>query len=71
MNRDGKILNPPQNPAYLNFKAKNGVVNPALLGAMVFFNPSTISAEANLYVVPVQPNGDFKKKSSIFLHVNG
>ena len=31
VNGDGKILTPPQNPAYWNFKAKNGVNNPAFL----------------------------------------
>lgn len=28
---DGRILNPPDNPAYWNYRAANGVVNPALL----------------------------------------
>ncbi len=31
VNGDGKILSPPQNPAYWNFRAKNGVNNPAFL----------------------------------------
>lgn len=31
VNVDGKILSPPSNPGYWNFKAGNGVVNPALL----------------------------------------
>lgn len=31
VNDNGKILSPPTNSAYWNYKAKNGVVNPALL----------------------------------------
>ena len=31
VNGDGKILSPPQNPAYWNYLAKNGVNNPAFL----------------------------------------
>lgn len=31
VNGDGRILSPPTNPEYWNFKATNGVVNPALL----------------------------------------
>lgn len=31
VNGDGKILSTPRNPAYWNYKAANGVVNPALL----------------------------------------
>ena len=41
VNGDGLLLAPPKNPAYWNYKARNGVVNPALLeykgGFLLYF----------------------------------